>query len=88
MISKNPSIKYTTLILEFLNIDNREHYEFEKVIKGTKISTKVKIYKIINIDRDFSFEELEKFELLAEANDWSNQTMGKILYDLIEDENI
>ncbi|EQB62204.1 hypothetical protein NAPIS_ORF00217 [Vairimorpha apis BRL 01] len=68
--------------------NNREYYEFDKSIKGTKITTKVKIYKINDIDRDCSFEELNKFELLAEANEWSDETMGSIFYDLIEDEKI
>ena len=63
-------------------IYHREYYEFDKNIKGTKITTKIKIYKISDIDRDCSFEELNKFELLAEANEWSDETMGSIFYAL------
>ncbi|EQB62374.1 hypothetical protein NAPIS_ORF00049 [Vairimorpha apis BRL 01] len=61
---------------------DREYYKFDKNIKGTKITTKIKIYKISDIDRDCSFEELNKFELLAEANEWSDETMGSIFYAL------
>ena len=39
----------------------KEYYEFDKNIKGTNITTKVKIYKIKNLTENCSFEEFNRF---------------------------
>lgn len=41
-----------------------------------------------NLTEYCSFEEFSKFETVAKANDWSDETMEHIYYDLIKTEKI
>ena len=66
--------------------DQREYYKFDKHIKGTNITTKIKILRIKNIKMNCTITEFETFERLAITNEWTDEIMGNIYYDIIEEE--
>ncbi|KAF9761107.1 Retrovirus-related Pol polyprotein from transposon [Nosema granulosis] len=67
------------------NDNTRDLTEFTRKIKGTDVTTKVRMKRIENIREECTFDTLEKFECLAASNDWNDETMAIIFTDLIDD---
>ncbi|KAF9758261.1 Protein DDI1 like protein 1, partial [Nosema granulosis] len=66
----------------------QDYYEFDKKVRDTGVTVKIKILRIKDVRVDLSLGELARFESLAFSNGWTDEAMGELYYELIEDEVI